>query len=144
MREIIRYEALDGKLFAFKEECIAYEKDHPFLNPKEIKFYSINGKKIKDPNENVFIDSNRFIAYTERGLNAYQEYCKRMGIKVPEEPQLPTPYPLHYMYTGIDWICIEGRMMELQYDLKTCFLDEYEDNEEDHHNLVDNLSYEEA
>lgn len=137
MREIVRYEALDGKLFASKEDCIAYEKDHPFLDPKEIKFYSENGKKIKDPNENVFLDSNRFIAFTERGLTAYQDYCRRMGIKVPEDPKLPTFFPRHYMYVGTEWICIEGRMVELEYDLQTGFLDEYEENEEDCHNLAD-------
>ena len=137
MRETTKFEAIDGKLFDSREACLEYEKDHPFMNPKEIKFYSSNGKKIKDPNENVFIDSNLFIVYTEKALATYQEYCQKMRIKVPKEPQMPTPFPLHYVFRNSEWICIEGRIMELEYDRRTCFLDEYEENEEDLHNLVD-------
>ena len=49
MREITKYEAFDGRLFNNEQDCNEYEASHPFLNPKAIKFYSMNGKKIKDP-----------------------------------------------------------------------------------------------
>ena len=137
MREITKYEAFDGRLFNNEQDCNDYEASHPFLNPKAIKFYSMNGKKIKDPDERVFIDNNRFIAYTKEGLTAYQDFCAHMGLKIPAEPRLPTPFPRHYIFEGNKWICIEGRINELEANRATYFLDEYEeDSDEQRHNLA--------
>ena len=137
MREIVRYEALDGKLFDDKDACQEYEKDHPFLNPKAIKFYSINGKKIKDPSESVFIDSNRFIVFNESALLTYQEYCQRFGLKAPHVPTMSVTYPLHYAFKNNSWNCYEELIAIIESEMDEDFTSEYEDNEEDRHNLAD-------
>lgn len=136
MRKIVKYEALDGKLFDNEEACATYEVNHPFLNPEEIQFYSLRGKQIKNPCESVFLDSNRFVVYTSDALKTYQEYCERFRIKAPEDTHLPCAYPRHYIFAGNEWMCIEEQILELECDLKTFFLNEYEDNEEERHNLV--------
>ena len=137
MREVIKYEALDGKLFNTSEECSHYEENHPFLNPKEIKFYSMNGKKIKNPDESVFLDCNQFIVFSENALLTYMEYRKRFGLKTPELPTMPVMYPLHYVFKEGVWQCYEEMLALIEYNLVQQFENEYEENEEDYHNLVD-------
>ena len=137
MREIIRYEAFDGTYFDNREACEDYERNHILSQPEEIKFYSINGKKIKSPCESVFLDSSRFIAHTPEALRAYQDYCVFLGLKVPPEPIYLVPFPRHYMFSNGEWACLEAKILEAEHDIQYCFLDEYEDNEEDRHNLVD-------
>ena len=139
MKEVIKYEAFDGKLFDIKENCEEYETNHPLFNPQSIKFYSLNGKKIKNPSESVFIDANRFIAFNEKALVAYQNYCARLGLCVPEFPKLYCKYPLHYMFGAAGWYCIEDVIDQCYADMETGFQDEYEENEEDRHNLVGRL-----
>lgn len=127
MKEIVRYEAFDGTFFHTKEECETYEENHPFRDERSITFYSVNGKKVANPCESVYLDSNRFIAYTEEALLLYQHYCEKMGIKIPTAPALAVPYPLHYQFERGKWTCIEGRIAELQDSLTYNFLPEYED-----------------
>ena len=145
MREITvtYYEAFDGKQFNIKEECEAYESNHPFFNPKAIKFYSMNGKKISDPCESVFIDSNRFRVFNEEALTCYQDFCRRMGMKVPPNPNIEQQWPFHYVFEDGRWHCVEHEAQYWINKLAVDFLPEYEDNEEDLHNLVDNSFYEE-
>ena len=139
MRELIKYEALDGKLFDYKEECEDYERNHPFFNPKAIKFYSMNGKKIKDPNESVFLDCNQFIAFTKEALLTYIEYRERLGLKTPTLPSMPVPYPLHYIFRDGVWQCYEDIIAFFTYGLKHDFENEYEENEEEYHNLIEGV-----
>lgn len=136
MRKIVRYEALDGRPFDNEEDCLKYEANHPFLNPKEIQFYSLRGKKIKSPCESVFIDSNRFVVYTPQALQTYQDYCERFHIKAPADTQIPCPFPRHYIFVGNEWTCIQEQIRQLELDLDAFFLNEYEENEEDRHNLA--------
>lgn len=143
MREIIKYEALDGKLFDYKEECEDYESNHPFFNPKAIKFYSMNGKKIKDPNESVFLDCNQFIAFTEEALLTYIKYRERLGLKTPTLPSMPVPYPLHYIFRDGVWQCYEDIIASFTYGLKYDFENEYEENEEEYHNLIEGVPIDE-
>ena len=137
MREIIKYEALDGRIFMTREECEEYEIDHPFTNPKAIKFYSVNGKKIKDPDESVFLDSNQFVVFSEEALSVYQEYRLRFGLKAPALPSMPVPYPLHYSFKNNEWLCYEEAIAMLTFEMRQEFSMEYEDNDEDRHNLVE-------
>ena len=137
MRELTRYEAFDGKIFDLKEDCEVYEREHPFLNPNEIKFYSINGKKIKGPCESVFLDSNRFVVFSAKTFENYQTYCRHIGLRVPPEPSHLIPFPHHYLFINNHWECLEDKIFDYQLEIENGFLDEYEDNEEDRHNLVD-------
>ena len=143
MREIIKYEALDGKLFDYKEECEDYESNHPFFNPKAIKFYSMNGKKIKDPNESVFLDCNQFIAFTKEALLTYIKYRERLGLKTPTLPNMPVLYPLHYIFRDGVWQCYEEIIASFTYGIKHDFENEYEENEEDYHNLIEGVPIDE-
>ena len=139
MREVKRYEALDGKLFFSETDCLDYEKGHPFLDSKEMEFYSLNGKRIKTPNESVFLDSNYLAIYSERALSYYQQYCERMNLRIPAWPdhELNIPFPWHYCFNNGGWVCIEEEIIKYSSMLSSNFSTEYEENEEDYHNLVD-------
>ena len=139
MREVKRYEALDGKLFLSETDCLDYEKGHPFLDSKEMEFYSLNGKRIKTPNERVFLDSNYLAIYSERALSYYQQYCERMNLRIPAWPdhELNIPFPWHYCFNNGGWVCIEEVISKYNTMLDSNFNKEYEENEEDYHNLVD-------
>lgn len=139
MREVKRYEALDGKLFLSETDCLDYEKDHPFLDHKEMEFYSLNGKRIKTPNESVFLDSNYLAIYSERALSYYQQYCERMNLRIPAWPdhKLQIPFPWHYCFNNGGWVCIEEEISKYNTMLNSNFNKEYEENEENYHNLVD-------
>lgn len=139
MREVKRYEALDGKLFLSGTDCLDYEKDHPFLDSKEMEFYSLNGKRIKTPNESVFLDSNYLAIYSERALSYYQQYCERMNLRIPAWPdhELNISFPWHYCFNNGGWVCIEEEISKYNTMLDSNFNKEYEENEEDYHNLVD-------
>lgn len=140
MREVLKYEAFDGVLFDTKLECEEYEKNHVFLNPNEIKFYSLNGKKIKGPCESVFIDANRFVVFNEEALTTFIEFRRRLKLKAPELPTMEedVDYPLHYVFKNNDWLCYEDFIAILKDDMLHEFTSEYEENEEDRHNLADN------
>lgn len=134
MREVIKYEAFDGVLFDTKALCEKHEVNHILFNPHRIKFYSLNGKKIKGPSESVLIDANRFIAWDAEALATYQAYCSLYGLSIPESPTC-VGYPLHYVFNS-GWVCIEDTIEQLYQEIEN-FSDEYEENEEDHHNLAD-------
>ena len=43
----------------------------------------------------------------------------------------------HYLFVNNRWECLEDKIFDYQLEIENGFLDEYEDNEEDRHNLVD-------
>lgn len=135
MREIIRYEAFDGVVFNTQEECEYYEKNHIFNDESRIIFYSFNNKKIKNPCEFVFIDSNRFQVFDEQALIAYQLYCDNLKIARPKSGKYAT-FPLHYVYENNQWVCLEERIAMDRLTISTGYRDDYEENEEDRHNLA--------
>ena len=139
MREIIKYEALDGKLFDSAEQCENYENNHPFFNPKAIKFYSMNGKKIKDPNESVFLDCNQIVVFNEETLLTYINYRQHWGLKTPSLPSIPVSYPRHYVFREGAWQCYEEMIALINYDIAREFENEYEENEEEYHNLIEGV-----
>lgn len=135
MREVIRYEAFDGAVFNTQEECEYYEKNHIFNDESRIIFYSFNNKKIKNPCEFVFIDSNRFQVFDEQALIAYQLYCDNLKIARPETSKYVT-FPLHYVYENNQWVCLEERIAMDRLTISIGYRDDYEENEEDRHNLA--------
>ena len=135
MREVIRYEAFDGAVFNTQEECEYYEKNHIFRDESRIIFYSSNNKKIKNPCEFVFLDSNKFQVFDEQALIAYQLYCDNLKIARPESGRYAI-FPLHYVYENNQWVCLEERITMDSFTISNGYRDDYEENEEDRHNLA--------
>lgn len=128
MREVKAWESFDGELFLEEEKCKAYEEGHIFYNPEQICFYSNYGKKIPSPNEQVFLDSNRFKVFTLKALKNYQNYCKFLHIAVPHIPEMELTYPLHYVFVSGAWQCMEEQIVLIKAKMAEEFQDEYENS----------------
>lgn len=136
MREITAWESFDGKMFPTEEKCLIYETNHIFRDPSQICFYSNHGKKIPAPNDEVFLDSNRFEAFTLEALRAYQEYCTFLGIASPAMPEIKLSFPLHYVFVSGSWHCMEEQIALIQTKMEEEFKEEFEEKRTSYHGLI--------
>lgn len=136
MKQLTVWKAFDGSYFEDEQECINYETDHPFLDHKQIIFYSNNGKMIEEPDYLVLLDSNAFEVFSHRAFEMYSSFCRKTGIRIPKEVA-DLPFPHHYKFDNGRWICIEEEIALLDMILHESFGDEFVQHEEDKHDLIE-------
>jgi hypothetical protein len=77
--------------------------------------------------------------FNEETLLTYINYRQHWGLRTPSLPSIPVPYPRHYVFREGAWQCYEEMIALINYDIAREFENEYEENEEEYHNLIEGV-----